>query len=366
MTRDATLAVIPGGAAAIITVDAAGDVSSWNRAAERLFGYSAPEIVGRPVAILVPEERLLGGELTRLSELVEAHGSVHDFETTRLTRDGHSVAVSVSYSESIDASGASIGYSCVMRPLPTVGHVTDRLYESEKLAALRSISAGFAHEIGNPLAGVLGVLQLVARRTREPQTCERLVSAYAQLTRVAQIIRELADFTRQDGEAAIIDVNEVLRAALTLARYAHQEARVTVGFEPDPRIGPLVGSRNHLLQAFLHLAMNAYEAMDGQDGCLRVTSQMDGDDIRIVFEDTGPGVPPQAIDHLFEPFFTTKGNTGLGLFVCRRIIGDELAGTVAFDSAVGGGARFLVRLPARDPGAEARRGRDHRRRGRPA
>jgi signal transduction histidine kinase len=192
------------------------------------------------------------------------------------------------------------------------------------------------------------VLQLVARRTREPETRERLASAHVELSRVAQIIRELADFTRQDGETAIIDVNEVLRAALTLARYAHQQARVTVAFEPDPGVGLLVGSRNHLLQAFLHLAMNAYEAIGDGDGFLRVTSHAAGDEIRVVLHDSGIGIPAQAMPHVFEPFFTTKGSTGLGLFVCRRIIEDELGGEVAAASEPGDGTRFTVRVPVRN------------------
>jgi PAS domain S-box-containing protein len=355
MTRDNKLDVIAAGTEAIITVDAAGTVSSWNRAAEHLFGYGAGEIVGRPIALLVPEERLVAGELTRLDELVDAQGSVHGFETTRLTKDGRALPVRVSYGELMNASGNATGYSCVIRPLAPASKVADRLHESETLAALRAISAGFAHEIGNPLAGVLGVLQLVARRTREPETRERLASAHVELSRVAHIIRELAAFTRQDGEAAIIDVNEVLRAALTLARYAHQQARVTVAFEPDPGVGPLVGSRNHLLQAFLHLAMNAYEAIGDDEGSLRVTSHAAGNEIRVVLHDTGSGIPAQALPHVFEPFFTTKGSTGLGLFVCRRIIEDELGGDVAAASEPGDGTRFTVRIPVRNRSNPKRR-----------
>lgn len=358
MTRESTIDVIAAGTEAIITVDAAGNVASWNRVAAQLFGYAASEIVGRPVALLVPEERLGAGELTRLDELVAAQGSVHDFETTRLTKDGRALAVRVSCGELTNASGDATAYSCVIRPVAPASKVADRLHESEKLAALRAISAGFAHEIGNPLAGVLGVLQLIARRTHEPETRERLASAHGELTHVARIIRELADFTRQDGEAAIIDVNEVLRAALTLARYAHPQARATVAFQPDPRVGPLVGSRNHLLQAFLHLAMNAYEALGDGEGSLRVTSDAADDEIEVVFHDTGAGIPPEAMAHVFEPFFTTKGNTGLGLFVCRRIIGDELGGDVTAASAPGDGTRLTVRIPTRrrsNPKRPARR-----------
>jgi signal transduction histidine kinase len=248
-------------------------------------------------------------------------------------------------------------------PAAAGGDLAERLHESEKLAVLRAIAAGFANELGNPLAGVLGVLQVVARRTREPETRERLVAAHAELARVTQVIRELADFTRLDGEAAVVDVNEALRAALTLARYAHQGAAVTVTFEPDTTIGPLVGSRNHLLQVFLHLAMNAYEAMFDRVGALAVRSRRGDGEIVVVFEDTGPGIAAAAIDRLFEPFFTTKGSTGLGLFVCRRIVAEELGGRIAVDGAPGRGARFTVHLPTGDVAAATRRRRSARHRG---
>ncbi|MBI3770139.1 MAG: PAS domain S-box protein [Deltaproteobacteria bacterium] len=343
--RDPPLAAVPGSAEATITVDTTGAITSWNRAAEGMLGWAAREIVGRSAALLVPEERLRAGELTRLEELVAVRGSVHDFATTRLTKDGHAVPVSVTCGELTDAAGDALGYSCVIRLLLPHASLADRLYESEKLAALRTISAGFAHEIGNPLAGVTALLQLVARRTQEPATRERLASAHAELTRVARIIRELADFTRQDGESVRIDVNEVLRAALTLAHYGHPHARATVVLEADRRIPPFVGSRNHLLQVFLHLAINAYEAIGDGEGRLRVVSRLGSDEILVVFEDTGSGIPPQALARLFEPFFTTKASTGLGLFVCRRIVVDELGGTIVVESEPGAGARFSVRLP---------------------
>lgn len=347
MTREATLAIVPGSPEAMITVDATGAIRSWNRAAESMFGYVAHDIVDRPVAILVPEERLRAGELARLRELVDAQGSVHDVATELQTKDGRIVPVSLTISELTDGAGQPIGTCCAMRPLGSAARVADRFHESEKLAALRAISAGLAHDLGNPLAGVVGVLQLVARRTREEETRERLTSTHVEVSRIARLLRELVDFTRHDGEAGIIDVNEVLRAAMTLARYAHQDARVTVAFEPDPRVGPLVGSRNHLLEAFLHLAMNAYEAIGAVEGRLRVASSLTDEEIVVRFEDTGEGISRAAMQHLYEPFFTTKGNTGLGLFVCRRIVTDELGGTLAAESEPGSGARFTVRLPVR-------------------
>ncbi|HEY2386534.1 MAG TPA: histidine kinase dimerization/phospho-acceptor domain-containing protein [Candidatus Binatia bacterium] len=172
----------------------------------------------------------------------------------------------------------------------STGEHADDVGESDEVAALRAIAAGFAHEIGNPLAGVAGRLQLIKRRTREDETRESLSDAHAELARIAQGLRELIEFTRPDDETTAVDVNEVLRAALTIGRYAHSHAEVDVSFEPDPHAGLVVGRRHQLLEAFLRLTMSAYETMNGSPGRLRVGSERSCGEIVVVFEHSGPGV----------------------------------------------------------------------------
>ena len=340
---------------AIVTIDDQDIIRSWNRAAEMLFGYSASEIVGRSLALLVPQERLAAGELEMMRSQVHEHGVVHSFETERLTKDGRLVRVNATRSELVDGTGRLIGHCCVIRDVSLPRAVVHQLYESEKLAALRAMAAGFAREVANPLAGVLGLLQLVERRTREPETRTRLIEAHNEVLRAGQVIRELSDFTRADGALGIIDVNEVLRAALTFAKYAHEAAPVTVRLDADLQIRPLVGARHHLLQACLHLVMNAYDAMREQGGSLTVHSRQDADEIVLAFEDSGRGIAPALLSRIFEPFFTTKpegSGTGLGLFVCHRIVTKEFDGRIEVETEPGVGSRFTVRLPLR-PAARA-------------
>ena len=244
------------------------------------------------------------------------------------------------------------------QPPPSAAHEIEsralehQLFDSEKLATLRAIAAGLAHEVGNPLAGVLALLQLTERRTGESETRERLRQAREELVRVGRLIRELGDFTRADGEQGTIDVNEVLRAALTLAKYAHEGAAVTVRLETDPTLTTIVGSRHHLLQACLHLAMNAYDAAPRQQGCLTVGSRRVSGGVLVWFEDNGRGVDPAVRERLFEPFFTTKpqgGGTGLGLFVARRIVVAEFGGTIELKTVAPAGARFELWVPMSPP-----------------
>ncbi len=229
--------------------------------------------------------------------------------------------------------------------------IEHQLYDSEKLAALRAIAAGLAHEVGNPLAGVLAILQLAERRCAEAETRERLCRARDELVRVGRLIRELGDFTRADGESGTIDVNEVLRAAMTLARYAHEGA-VSVRLETDPELTAIVGSRHHLLQACLHLVMNAYDAIAAEGGRITVGSRRTDDGLLLWFEDSGRGVGTAIRARIFEPFFTTKpagAGTGLGLFVARRILVDEFGGAIDVVTEAPAGARFEVRIPMAAP-----------------
>lgn len=207
----------------------------------------------------------------------------------------------VSESSAKSAVAAEPGLSALEIETRAIEH---QLYDSEKLAALRAIAAGLAHEVGNPLAGVLALLQLTERRTAEVETRERLRQAREELVRVGRLIRELGDFTRADGEQGTIDVNEVLRASLTLAKYAHEGAAVTVRLETDPTLTMIVGSRHHLLQAFLHLVMNAYDAVPREHGRLTVGSRRVSGGVLVWFEDNGPGVDPAVRGRMFEPFFT--------------------------------------------------------------
>jgi PAS domain S-box-containing protein len=342
---------------AVVTSDERDVVASWNRAAERLFGYRADEIVGRSLRHLMPKARA-AVELERLRREIRERGVVYAFETEWVAKGGRSLQVHATCTELLGTDGLPIGYCAVMRDVSRERVLAHQLHESEKLAALRQMAVGLAHEIGNPLAGVLGILQLVERRSVEDETRQRLAQARAELARVGKIVRELTDFTRADGQSGNIDVNEVVRAALALAKYAHEAEPVTVHLETDPGVRALVGSRNHLLQAFLHPVMNAYDAMRERGGTLTVRTQQHDGEIVLEFHDTGRGMSPEVFAHLFEPFFTTKpegSGTGLGLFVCREIVTREFGGCVQASTEEEVGSCFRVTLPLKQ-----RRQVDHR------
>lgn len=214
--------------------------------------------------------------------------------------------------------------------------------------------ARVAHELNNPLDGILRYLNLAIRRldnADEPKVVDYLLESRKGLLRMAQILRELLAYTRGGrpaDEPVAIDhvVEEALRTLQDQA--AERGVAITASYR-DRRLPTVVGPT--LLQVCCNLIKNALEAMP-EGGMLTVTTGLIGDEVVIRFEDTGVGLPP-AIDRIFEPFFTTKGasgGTGLGLAISKDYI-ERLGGVLIAGRRDGGGAVFTIRLPIRESAA---------------
>jgi len=340
---------------ALFTCDRSDVIRAWSPGAERLLGYGADEIVGRPLHVLLSPRHATADANRPAVRPPALQVSLDAFETELVCKLGRPVRVSVSRATLVDERGDVRDYCWVLRQTDVTYAVLDQLYEAEKLAALRAMASGVAHEIGNPLAGVLGLLQLAERKTRESDTRERLGRARSELLRVARITRELTDFTRAEREEGAIDVNAVLHSAVVFARYAYPAAPVAVECRLDRAVPSLAGSRGHFLQACLHLLMNAYDATLGSGGSIVVSSGVEDRTVVVGIEDSGRGMAPDVEARIFEPFFTTKdagAGTGLGLYVCRRIIVEEFSGGIAVDSQPGVGTRFRLSLPLRPARAQ--------------
>ncbi len=229
----------------------------------------------------------------------------------------------------------------------------DQLVRTEKLSSLGKLSASIAHEINNPLAGILTFAKLVSRTLAEGPQDERrdkLIGNLALVEREAQrcsaIVKNLLDFARERPIVSKeIDPNGPVEEALSLI--ANQIAVLGVTLEKDLASLPAVrGDFGQLRQAYVNIAMNACEAM-GKGGRLVVRSRPVDRvwAVEISFADTGPGIPPERLAHIFDPFFSTKEKgTGLGLSVVYGIV-ERHGGSVRVDSEVGSGTTFTIRLP---------------------
>ena len=247
--------------------------------------------------------------------------------------------------------GTSVGEFGVMVIEDVTAQTTmeKRLAVSERMAAVGKLAARVAHELNNPLDGILRYISLAARAMdvadSKPRVAHYLEQARAGLLRMVQIISELLEFSRSTYAAAEdAAISKLLEDAIKAMDQKAMASRVTLVSVYDDRL-PAVRSGN-LFQVFCNLIKNAVDAMpDG--GTLTITAEIEEPNVVMRFEDTGIGLPAGAEERIFEPFFTTKEigqGTGLGLAICRDIV-DKYGGRITAANREEGGACFTVSLP---------------------
>jgi PAS domain S-box-containing protein len=247
-------------------------------------------------------------------------------------------------------------------------------YQREKLAALGSLLAGVAHELNNPLSVVLGRAMMLEEEIDDPAVRTALGRLRAAAERCARIIKSFLALARQKArEPKAVDVRTILDAGLEMLASNLRSAGIEVLREDTPDLPCVMADEDELHQVFLNLIINAQQALEAMPTCLTTdkprgeprhlwirTAVRGGDGhgtVRIAIADNGPGVPEALQAQIFDPFFTTKpvgSGTGLGLSVCHGIVSAH-GGTIMVEDRPGGGACFVVTLPAcpEEPGAAA-------------
>jgi signal transduction histidine kinase len=239
-------------------------------------------------------------------------------------------------------------YADLRRQMEALQRTQARLVEAARLAAVGELAAAVAHEINNPLTSVLGFTSMIAEQVPPDHPLrEQLEIVVSEAARARDIVRDLLDFGRQRPlTLRPVDVNVIVGQAVALLRPAG--GRVTIHEQYDPDLPLVEADASRLKQVFLNIVQNALHAMPG-GGHLRVSTEREGDDVRVTFSDTGVGIPPENLTRIFDPFFTTKpdaNGTGLGLSVSLGIVRQH-GGAIEVQSEPNRGATFTVRLPVR-------------------
>lgn len=225
-----------------------------------------------------------------------------------------------------------------------------RVIHQEKMAAFGLLSAGIAHEIGNPMAAMSSLIQILRRRKdQDDYTKEKLGLIDNQLQRISRTVRELVKFSRPANEViSQIILADVVQEAMDILKYYQrtQERQIETFIEPD--LPPVRAIRDHLMQLVLNLVFNAIDATSDK-GLIRISAQLISDTrLQLTIADNGRGIRLVDQCRMFQPYFTTKTNgTGLGLYVCRQIV-EDLGGTMRFETGEGAGTTFFLEFPV-DP-----------------
>jgi two-component system NtrC family sensor kinase len=229
--------------------------------------------------------------------------------------------------------------------------VARRLSQAEKMSAVGQLAGGVAHEINNPLGGILAFAQLMSREERTEEDAENLRLITDAAMRAKRIVESLLRFSRrpQTTEKGPVDLLQVAEEALVLVGPQMKGGGVEVAKALEPAVA--LGNANQLQQIAVNLMVNALQAMQGQ-GTLSVSAGPSGPGrVRLAVADTGPGVRPEIAKRIFEPFFTTKAEgegTGLGLSICYQIA-EEHGGSIKLEQPGERGACFVLELPAAQP-----------------
>lgn len=216
----------------------------------------------------------------------------------------------------------------------------------EKMAAFGLLAAGIAHEVGNPLASISALVQMLQRRPLDAVTQEKLGLVSGQLQRIQATLRELVNVSRPASSVrSRMSIAEPLHEALHIAKYYKRSRAIETDIPAN--LPPVLGVRDQLVQVFLNLILNAIDAT-AEGGAITVRAAAVDESLVIEVHDTGAGIAPDLHERIFQPYFTTKKHgTGLGLFVTRKLIQDH-GGSIEFASRLGEGTTFTLRLPAAD------------------
>ena len=219
------------------------------------------------------------------------------------------------------------------------------LVQHEKQAAFGLLAAGIAHEVGNPLAAISSLVQLLKRHHPDEFTLEKMQLIDDQVRRIQGIVRELVDFSRPaTKEKSMCAIHEVIEAALNIAKYYKRMKgkRIVTAFALTlPR---LRSARDQLVQVLLNLILNALDATE-EGGTIHISTWLEGGWIHVGIKDDGHGIAEVDQHHIYEPYFTTKPTgTGLGLFVCKNIMERELEGKITLAESSPAGSKFVVSM----------------------
>ncbi|HBA59899.1 MAG TPA: hypothetical protein DCZ92_03580 [Elusimicrobia bacterium] len=229
----------------------------------------------------------------------------------------------------------------------------EQLTQAEKLSVLGQVLAGVAHEINNPLTGIMGFSELLLKDNfikEYPQIREDLASILHEAIRCQKVVKGLTIFSRaHKPEKTYISVNELIEQSIKLEASLLRTRNISLFLELDPGLPGTMADYHQLQQVFMNLFINAQQAMTEYKGSGRLTvrTRFEGRRIRAEVEDDGPGIPPENLPRLFEPFFTTKApgkGTGLGLSLSYGIV-SEHGGSIRVESSPGKGALFVVEIP---------------------
>jgi len=280
-------------------------------------------------------------------------GKVWVGELENRKKNGEPFYTQLLISPILDPAGKIWGFFGIHRDLSEKRMFEKQLIHTQKMESIGTLAAGIAHEVGNPLASISALVQVVLRTTNDDFVKDKLGLVRSQVTRISKIIRDLVDFSRpSDYELQVMNINESIKEAVEIVKVGARAKDVDFIIELGRDIPLLPLISDQIQQVFINILINAVDAMAedttrSRKKQIRINSHLDDDNIVLKFTDTGPGIEEQNFSKIFEPFYTTKKpgkGTGLGLWVSYGII-KSFQGNIEVESKPGEYTTFKISLP---------------------
>lgn len=352
--------LVEGSDEAIMSATLEGAFLAWNPGAERLYGYSSAEVLGRDVSILIPPGR--EADRHRMIERVRSGARIPAFDAMHRRKDGSPVTVSLSLSPVKDRHGRIVAVAGIAHDVTETRRLEAELRQLAKMEAVGRLAGGLAHDFNNMLTVIDGYSQLVLMKLPADSPIRGLIEEIHKAgERAADLTRQLMVFSRKTMvDPRVLNLSDIVRSNTgMLSRVVGDDISVVTSLEPE--LAHVMADRSQLEQALVNLVLNARDAMPAGGRLLISTANVrvdaprsasprdlpPGQYVELTVSDTGVGMDASTRGRLFEPFFTTKGSgrgTGLGLAMLQHFV-MQSGGFVTVESEPGEGSRFRTYLP---------------------
>jgi PAS domain S-box-containing protein len=336
---------------AFVTIDQNHRVLIFNRAAEKIFGYSRDEVIGHDLSVIMAptcarDHRKAVDRYVR----TRVPGRIgHATEMMATKRNGETFPVSISFSVT-EVEGAPY-FTGLVRDLTETKALQEKIFQAERLAVLGQLVAEISHEIKNPLMLIGGFARQVLQATKDEKNREKLEIIANEVSRLENLLADMREFyLPKPLETGPVDLRALVEEIFALVKEECRRRHITLQVEGEEKGVIVDADPARLKQVLLNLVKNAIEAMEKAGGTLRARLTRSEGKGWVAVIDTGCGISEKHRGDIFSPFFTTKKKgSGLGLAICKRIIEQHQGSTFAFETSEEKGTQFQIGLPLHAP-----------------
>jgi PAS domain S-box-containing protein len=326
--------------------DSNGKMVYVNPAFEKASGFTKEELIGSNPNLI--SSRKYPKEFWKRVWKTISVGRVWQGEVENRRKSGEAFFTQLLISPIIGSDGVVVGYLGSHRDITEQKQLEQQLIHSQKMESIGTLAAGIAHEVGNPLASISSIVQVLERTIDDDFAREKLGLVETQVHRITKIIRDLVDFSRPSNYQVVpTDVVKCLTDSVEIVKMGKKAKEVTFVTHVRMQIPLLSLVPDQISQVFINILLNSVDALHGKKGTIVSEVERDDQRVRVKISDNGHGIAAEHRSKIFEPFFTTKRvgeGTGLGLWVSYGII-KSLGGDILVESEWGTGSSFMIDLP---------------------